>query len=343
MTEAPVHRSRGKTHVARALWYTAPETAEIRSERLAPAPPGWLTVRTHFTAISRGTERIVWSGRIAPSEWQRMRAPAQSGDFPFPVKYGYSAAGQVIDGPKEWVGANTFALHPHQDLFHLPPERAIRLPDHLPLKRATLAANMETALNGVWDSAAAPGDRSVVVGAGVVGLLITFLCARLPGARVDVIDPAPERRAIVEAFGAAFHPPGEDTLATIGDSADIVFHASATAAGLQSAIDLAGFEARVIEMSWYGDRPVEVLLGGAFHAKRLTIVSSQVGHVATNHRSRWSHARRLETAAALLDDDRLDAVLAGSIAFDDLPQRIGDILSGTDGGLSPVIAYDQPS
>ena len=343
MTRAPVHRSRGHTHVARALWYTAPETAEIRSERLAPAPPGWLTVRTHFTAISRGTERLIWSGRIAPTEWQRMRAPAQSGDFPFPVKYGYSAAGQVIDGPEEWIGVNTFALQPHQDIFHVHPERAVRVPDHIPLQRATLAANMETALNGVWDGTAGPGDRIVVVGAGVVGLLIAFLCARLPGTRVDVIDLVPERRPIVEAFGATFHLLGQETVATIGDNADTVFHASATAAGLQAAIDLAGFEGRVVEISWYGDLPIEVSLGGAFHAKRLTIVSSQVGHVAANRRARWTHARRLEKAAALLDDECLDALLAGTIAFDDLPARIGAILTGTDGGLSPVVAYDPSS
>lgn len=341
MTEAPVHRSRGRTRVARALWYIAPGTAEIRTERLAPAPPGWLTIETRFTAISRGTERLVWSGRIAPSEWQRMRAPAQEGDFPFPVKYGYSAAGQVIEGPKEWLGLNTFALHPHQDVFCLPPERVVRVPDHIPLKRATLAANMETALNGVWDSGAAPGDRIVVVGAGVVGLLITYLCARLPGATVAVLDPASERRTIVEAFGATFHPPGPEALAAIGADADIVFHASATAAGLQSAIDVAGFEARLVEMSWYGDRPVDVCLGGAFHARRLTLVSSQVGHVAPGHRARWPHRRRLETAAALLDDDRLDALLAGAVAFDDLPARLGDILEASAGGLSPVIAYGE--
>ncbi len=326
-------------HIARALWYTAPETVEIRSERLEPAPPGWLTIKTHYSSISRGTEQLVWSGRIAPTEWQRMRAPAQSGNFPFPVKYGYSTAGQVIDGPKEWVGLNTFALHPHQDLFRLPPDRVIRVPDHIPLKRATLAANMETALNGVWDSQAAPGDRIVIVGAGVVGLLIAYLTAGLPGTKVDVIDPVAERRTLVEAFGATFHPPGPDTLGNLGSDADIVFHASATAPGLQSAIDLAGFEARLVEMSWYGDRPVEVSLGGAFHAKRLTVISSQVGHVATSHRARWTHTRRLETAAALLDDDRLDQLLAGTIAFDDLPARIANILQGNEGGLSPVIAY----
>jgi NADPH:quinone reductase-like Zn-dependent oxidoreductase len=340
MTEAPVQRSRGLMHMARALWYTAPETVEIRSEHLLPAPPGWLTIQTHFSAISRGTERLVWSGRIAPTEWQRMRAPAQSGEFPFPVKYGYSSAGQVIDGPKEWIGLNTFALYPHQDIYHLTPERVVRVPDHIPLARATLAANMETALNGVWDSAAGPGDRIVVVGAGVIGLLIAYLTAALPGTKVDVIDPMAERRTLVESFGATFHTPGPDTHENLGADADVVFHASATAPGLQGAIDLAGFEARVVEMSWYGDRPVEVALGGAFHAKRLTLVSSQVGHVATNRRARWTHARRLETAAALLDDDRLDALLAGTIAFDELPSRIADILQGNEGGLSPVIAYD---
>ena len=339
MTEAPVHRSRGSMRIARALWYTAPETVEIRTERLAPAPPGWLTIETHFTAISRGTERLVWSGRIAPSEWQRMRAPNQSGEFPFPVKYGYSASGQVVDGPKEWLGLNTFALFPHQNVFSLPPEGVVRVPDHVPLKRATLAANMETALNGLWDSAAGPGDRIVVVGAGIVGLLIAYLASRLPATSVHVIDPAPERRTIAESFGATFHAPDAVSADMIGGDADVVFHASATAAGLQTAIDLAGFEAALVEMSWYGDRPVVIALGGAFHAKRLRIISSQVGHVAAARRVRWPHARRLETAAALLDDERLDGLLTTTVAFDDLPRRIADILGAGAGGLSPVVAY----
>jgi threonine dehydrogenase-like Zn-dependent dehydrogenase len=343
MTNTPVGRSRGSIRVTRSLWYTAPRQVEIRSERAPPAAPGWLTIETHYSAISRGTERLIWSGSVPEAEWQRMRAPFQTGDFPFPVKYGYSAAGVVVDGPADWIGARTFSLHPHQDLFSLPADRVTRLADTMPLARATLAANMETALNAIWDSAAGLGDKIVVVGAGIVGLLVTYLAARLPGTEVHVIDIAHERRAIVEAMGATFHcaddPSSEHKTDNIGDSADAVFHTSASAAGLNAAIAACGFEATLIEMSWYGDREIGALLGGAFHSKRLRLVSSQVGHVSAGRRARWSHKRRLDTAATLLDDTILDQLVGETIAFADVPGRIGGIFDDADGGLSPIIAY----
>lgn len=329
--------------MARALWYTAPGKVELRPERLAPLAPGWLTIETHFSAISRGTEQLIWHGAIAESEWQRMRAPFQDGDFPFPVKYGYSAAGVVIDGPPEWIGTNTFALYPHQEVFALPAANAIRLPEGVPLKRATLAANMETALNAVWDSGAGPADRIVIVGAGVVGLLITFLVARLPGTQTYVVDVVPERRAIVEAFGATFVAAGEDAGAAIGEDADVVFHTSASAGGLHTAIAACGFEAALVELSWYGNATIEIGLGGAFHAKRLRLVSSQVGHVATSRRARWTHGRRLQAAAGLLADDRLDALVGDTVPFDQLSTQMADILGGARGGLAPVIAYPPAS
>lgn len=339
MSNTTVSRSRGSIRIAQSLWYTAPHTVEIRSERLPPAPTGWLTIETHYSAISRGTEQLIWRGAIAESEWQRMRAPFQDGDFPFPVKYGYSAAGVVIDGPPEWIGTNTFALYPHQDVFALPADRVTRLPDGIPLQRATLAANMETALNAVWDSGTGPADKIVIVGAGIVGLLITYLTARLPGSDVFVVDVAPERRAIVEAMGATFAPAGADVGDTIGDDADVVFHTSASAPGLATAINACGFEAALIELSWYGDATLNVALGGAFHAKRLRLISSQVGHVATTRRARWSHDRRLQAAAALLDDALLDQLVGTSVPFDQLTTQMPTIFDTAGGGLAPVIAY----
>ncbi|MFY0614545.1 MAG: zinc-binding alcohol dehydrogenase [Hyphomicrobiaceae bacterium] len=339
MSNPTVSRSRGRIRVARSLWYTAPKTVEIRSERLPPSPPGWLTIETHYSAVSRGTEQLIWRGAVAESEWQRMRAPFQDGDFPFPVKYGYSAAGIVIDGPPEWIGASTFALFPHQDVFSLPADRVTRLPDAIPLKRATLAANMETALNAVWDSGAAPADKIVIVGGGIVGLLITYLVAKLPGSHVYVIDVMPERRTIVEAMGATFVLAGADASDVIGDDADVVFHTSANAQGLAAAISACGFEASLVELSWYGDADIAVALGGAFHAKRLRLISSQVGHVATRRRARWSLARRLNAAANLLDDPLLDHLVGAAVAFDELTSQMPTIFDKAGGGLAPVIAY----
>ena len=296
-------------------------------------------IETHYSAISRGTEQLIWHGTVPESEWQRMRAPHQEGDFPFPVKYGYSAAGVVINGPPEWVGANTFALHPHQDLFALPIEQVTRLPATVPLKRATLAANMETALNAVWDSGVGPGEKIVIVGAGIVGLLLTYLLTRMPGSDVIVVDIAAERRSIVDAMGATFVDVSDNTAPALGDDADVVFHTSASAQGLTTAIDACGFEATLIELSWYGSTKTEIELGGAFHAKRLRLVSSQVGHVATAKRARWTHARRLHAAAALLADPLLDQLVGKTVPFALAASQMTDIFADKGGSLAPVIAY----
>lgn len=334
-----VGRSRGSIRIARSLWYTGPQQVEIRSDRLAPTPPGWLTIETHYSAISRGTEQLIWNGAIDQGEWQRMRAPFQEGDFPFPVKYGYSAAGVVVDGPPEWIGANTFTLFPHQDVFALPADRVTRLPDDLPLRRATLAANMETALNAIWDSGIGPADKVVIVGAGIVGLLLTFLTARIPGTVVKVVDVSPARRQIVRDMGASFMAADTQLADALGDDADVVFHTSASQPGLTTAINACGFEATLVELSWYGSKSVNVGLGGAFHSKRLRLISSQVGHVASSRRARWSHARRLAAAASFLNHDILDQLVTDSVAFDQLPAQMAAIFNNTGGGLAPVIAY----
>ena len=181
-------RSTGKTRMARALWYARKGVAELRPAPLPRPRPGEARVRTLFSGISRGTERLVFNGAVGQSEWERMRGPNQEGAFPFPVKYGYCATGVVEEGPAELVGRTVFCLHPHQDFFNVPAAALVPVPDGVPARRATLAANMETALNALWDGGAGPGDRIVVVGAGVVGLLVTSLAARLPGAEVTAVD-----------------------------------------------------------------------------------------------------------------------------------------------------------
>lgn len=328
-------RSTGKMHVARSLWYAKPGVVELRTAPLPPLRPGEARVRTLFSGVSRGTERLILNGRVPESEWTRMRAPLQEGAFPFPVKYGYCATGMVEDGPPELVGQNVFCLHPHQDVFNAPADMLMPLPASLPARRATLAANMETALNAHWDAGSGPADRIVVVGAGVVGLLVALIAARLPGSSVTVVDVAADRRTIVENLGAEYAPPG----AAPAD-ADIVFHTSATAAGLATAIAAAGKEATVVELSWYGETSVSLGLGGAFHSRRLKLLSSQVGEVAAARRPRWSYRRRLQAALALLDRvNALDALVAEDVAFADTPKLLPGLLADGATGLVPVIRY----
>ncbi len=319
---------------AEALWYSAAGVGEIRPEPLREAGPDQVRVRVLYSAISRGTERLIYSGRIPASEHERMRAPYMAGSFPFPVKYGYATVGRVELGPAELSGRTVFALHPHQTAFNLPAEAVTPISDGVPARRAVMAANMETALNAVWDAAPGPADRIAVVGAGVVGALVAWLCGRIPGTEVTLVDVEPSRAALARSLGLGFARP-EDA----PPDCDLVVHASGTAAGLTTALRLAGNEAIVLELSWYGEGDIAVPLGRAFHSRRLKLVSSQVGQVAASHRPRWTHARRLAAALELLADPALDALLAPAIDFHDLPERLPDILGPTGGVLCQVVKY----
>ena len=320
--------------VAEALWYSRPGQAEIRQETLAPPGAGEVRVRALFGAVSRGTEALVLAGRVPESEFERMRAPFMAGNFPFPVKYGYATVGRIEGGPEALRGRTVFTLYPHQNFFNIPASAAVVLPENLPPQRAVLAANMETALNAVWDAAPGPADRIAIVGAGVVGSLVAYLCGRLPGADVTLVDINPARAELAQALGVSFARPK-----TAKGDCDLVVHASGNAAGLDTALALAGEEATVLEMSWYGDAPVTALLGGAFHSRRLRLISSQVGQIAPSHRPRWTHGRRLAAALALLTDPRLDALLAPPVAFRDLARRLPDILDAKSGMLCQSITY----
>ena len=318
--------------MAKALWYVGDGRAELREEAVAPPGAGEVRVRALYGAISRGTERLVASGRVPASEYERMRAPLMAGAFPFPVKYGYATVGRVEEGDPP--GQVVFVLHPHQDEFTIPAAMAVPVPKAVPPARAVLAANMETALNALWDGAPGPADRIAVVGGGIVGLLIARLCARMPGAEVTLIDIAPEREKLARALGVGFATPDEAPR-----DCDLVFHASANAKGLTTALALAGEEATIVELSWYGAGEIAVPLGEAFHSRRLRLVASQVGKVAPSHRSRWTHGRRLAAALALLDDPALDVLLAPAIGFGELPGRIPALLAPTGDARCPLIRY----
>ncbi len=298
---------------------------------------GVMRLRALFSGISRGTERLVLNGSVPESEHTRMRCPFQEGDFPFPVKYGYCFVGEVVEGPQERVGETCFALHPHQNMAEIPVDAAVPLPDDLPARRAVLAANMETALTAVWDSGAAPGDRVLVVGAGVLGLLIAALAAAVPGTEVTISDLNPARAAIANRLGIHFA-----TRTEIADNFDIAINASASAGGLRLAMEKAGHEARVVEASWHGANDVTLPLGGAFHSRRLQLISSHVGHIPTAKAGRWSHRRRMETALRLLAAmPELDALITHELAFEDAPDRLPALINDSADALCIVLRYAQ--
>ena len=318
-----------------AFWVAAPGKGEIRRQSLRPLAPDELLIRASASAISRGTESLVFRGEVPQSEWQRMRCPFQEGEFPTPVKYGYAVAGVVENGPAEWRGRRVFCLHPHQSRFIVPQDAVLAIPEDVPDRRATLAANMETALNGLWDGMPGPGDRIAVVGAGVVGALVAALAARLPGAEVELIDIEPTRAALAASLGCCFAPPSQARR-----EADLVIHASGTRDGLATALEIAGFEATIVEMSWYGTRVVPLPLGGAFHSRRLTLRSSQVGTVPPGRRQRWSRRRRLTLALALLRDPFFDQLLTGEAELEAVPELMPQLAVSSAGVLCHTVRYD---
>lgn len=320
--------------VARAFWVVAPGRGEIRAEPLGPASADDLLVRAICSGVSRGTEALVFQGRVPPSEYQRMRAPFQAGEFPAPVKYGYASVGQVERGPREFQGRYVFVLHPHQTRYVVPGHAAHLLPDGVPPPRAVLAANLETAINGLWDARPHIGDRVVVVGAGAVGCLVAWLAGRMPGCEVELVDVNPDRASVARALGVGFATP-----ASVSDGADVVIHASGSPAGLDLALRVAGFEATIVEMSWYGTEVVPLPLGEAFHARRLRLVSSQVGSVAPAQRARWDARRRMRLALALLADQALDVLITGESDFDALPATMAKLAAEPGGTLCHRIRY----
>lgn len=319
---------------ARAFWVAEAGRGEIRAETLPAPATGEAVVRTLYSGISRGTESLVFLGKVPPSEHARMRAPFQAGEFPAPVKYGYCNVGVVEHGPADLVGRAVFCLHPHQTRYVVPATALTPLPEDVPPARAVLAANMETAVNALWDASPRIGDRIGIVGAGTLGCLVAWLAARVAGTEVELIDVDPHKTAVAAALRIPFRSPE-----TAARELDLVVHTSATAAGLATALDLAGFEATIVELSWFGASSPTVPLGATFHSRRLTIKSSQVGGIPAAQRGRWDYARRMRLALSLLAHAELDALFTGESPFDDLPEVLARLATAPGYTLCHRIVY----
>ncbi|WP_262528783.1 zinc-dependent alcohol dehydrogenase [Agrobacterium tumefaciens] len=297
----------------------------MREESIETLVENEVLVRSLYSGISRGTESLIFNGAVPQSEFDRMRGPHMGGNFPFPVKYGYACVGRVEAGPEDLLGEIVFCLHPHQDFFVTTRDMVSPLPKGLPPQRAVLAANMETALNIVWDALIQPGDRVAVFGGGVVGTLAASLSGRIAGTETVLVDTNRSRSELARAMQIAFVDAGK-----LGGEYDVLINASASSAALSEAIDHASIEARIVEASWYGDKAVSLSLGGAFHSNRLSLISSQVGCIPASRRTRWTFGRRLRKALELLQDDRLDHLITGETAFDELSAAYPRILTSQD-------------
>ncbi|ROT99602.1 dehydrogenase [Marinobacter sp. R17] len=321
----------------RAFWVTGYRRGELRPVQVSRqqlAETGDVIVETLYSGISRGTESLVFHGRVPESEHARMRCPFQEGDFPFPVKYGYANVGRVLEGPSSLKNRVVFSLFPHQTCFRVPESAVVPLPEGLPPERAVLAANMETAVNALWDATPRVGDRVAVIGCGVVGCLVAWMARRIPGTRVLAIDPDPDKAAILEQLGVHWRAESDGR-----DDYDLVIHASGHPDGLETALGLAGVEARIVEMSWYGDRPVPLSLGSAFHSRRLSLIASQVGRIAPVQSARWNHRERMALALKLLQAPELDVLIHSECRLTDLPSAMASVTTADSGVLCHRVIY----
>ncbi|WP_200207566.1 zinc-dependent alcohol dehydrogenase [Micromonospora coerulea] len=323
------------TRDARAFWLRAPGEGEIRPVTVPDPGPHEVLVRTRYSGVSRGTESVVFAGRVPADQYVTMRAPFQEGDFPAPVKYGYLSVGVVEEGPDALRGRTVFCLYPHQTAYVVPADAVVVVPEGVPAARAVLAGTVETAVNALWDAAPLVGDRVTVVGGGMVGCCVAALLARFPGVRAELVDADPARAAVAAALGVDFALPAD-----AAGGRDLVVHASASAAGLQRSLELLRPEGTVLELSWYGDRPITLSLGGTFHSRRLSIRSSQVGTVSPRRADR-SFTDRLALALDLLADPAFDALLTGRSRFAELPDVLDRLGSGRLPALCQLITYDE--
>lgn len=324
-------------------WTEAPRRGrwrEVPTPHVAD-PRHELRVRTTATAVSRGTETLVHTGAVPEAVAHLMGAPRQLGEFPYPVSYGYLGVGVVDEGPQQWLGTRVFGLLPHHTHHLVGPDDLQPIPEGVPDHRALLAGAAETGLNILWQEPPRFGDRVAIIGAGMIGASTALLASRLPLERLEIVETDPRRRRLLEGLGLSAVAP-EHAAA----DCDIVVHTSGTEAGLARALELTGDDGTIVEASWFGTRSPSVPLGADFHARRLSIVASQVGQVALGRRARRTRAQRLRTALLALRDDRFDALLTGTSPWRELPAVMDEITG--DGAsaaatLCHVLTYENPT
>ena len=335
---------------ARAVWFAGPGRAEIRAESLPAVGPRELLVRAERSAISHGTEMLVYRGQVPPD--LTLDLPTLAGGFDFPVKYGYAGIGTVLEAGREVTevrtGDRVFCLHPHQTRYVVSSELAWRLPDELDPERGVFAANVETALNVLLDTPVRLGERVLVFGQGTVGLLIGMLARRNGAGRVVVVDPIEHRRVLALSLGAdaALDPTAATTDAlfeTLGGRPDLVYEASGSPTALQSAIDAVADDGTVTVCSWYGTKAAPLLLGGRFHRGRVHLRSSQVGRIAPELGGRWDYARRRATVLGLLAELPVERLISHRVAFEEAAQAYALVAERPDETIQVVLTYGESS
>ena len=315
-----------------ALWHLSAKESLIRTQPDLPVSDGQCRIESAYSLISSGTETLVASGQVPVELHHSMEVPYMEGDFSFPVKYGYSLVGKVVEGSRSLLSKYVHLLHPHQSDCVVSEKDVTIIPNEIPPQRAVLTSNLETALNAIWDSSLSAGDQILVVGMGLVGSLVAHLSCQFPATQVQVAEADPIRQSLAKHQGFQLYDPSDEPF-------DVAFHTSGSSAGLQTCIDAVGNEGKIVELSWYGTRSSEIKLGGSFHQQRKRIISSQVSQLPPHQQARWDYRRRKQTVLELLQDDRWDQFLTATVNFADTPQLFDKLRQGNRSQLSWTIRY----
>ena len=333
--------------LAQQLWFTAPQQVEVREQQLSVPTAGEVLVQTLCSAISAGTELLVYRGQLpADISLDATLANLQQSTA-YPLQYGYASVGRVVALGSEmdasWRDALVFAFQPHASHFLTTPANLIRVPDGIEPEAALFLANMETAVNLVQDGQPAIGEKVVVLGQGIVGVLLLQVLQQFPLAQLAAVDALADRRQRALAIGAntVADPTAVAELqhALSNNGADLVYEVSGVPTALNLAITLSGYASRIVIGSWYGNKSAAIELGGAAHRNRLQLITSQVSTLAPALSGRWDKQRRFDVAWQMIRQLNPQQWITQRAALTDASTLYQQIHNGRADLLQAVFTY----
>ena len=342
--------------------FVGPSSVEVTSTDLAEPAPDEVRVRTTASAVSPGTELLIYRGKAPDTLSTDASIESLSGELAFPLTYGYAAVGEVVatggNVDASWRGTRVFSFQPHASHFNAAPEALVPIPDRVTDEDAVLIPSLETAVTLLMDGRPMIGERIVVFGQGIIGLLTTALLSSTPHECLYTVEPTPSRQRWSEELGAdasfdsdagldaladALHlKNAEATDAAEGpyEGADLIYEVSGHAEVLDQCLSLAGFDGRIIVGSWYGTKPASLDLGGRFHRSRMRLSSSQVSTIAPRYRGRWTKDRRMSHVVSLLSDISPSQLINHEVPLRDAPELYRRLDEGDEDILQPIFRYD---
>lgn len=314
----------------KALWHIDSQTSALKEVKPPLDKEGLLEIETHYSLISTGTERLVSLGEVSPSFNSSMAVPYMEGGFGLPIKYGYSLVGKVVSEGK-YKGKNVHLMHPHQSRCWVKEEHVTLLPDEISLKKAPLISNIETVINAIWDSEITIGQTVLIAGFGNIGTLLAETIRHIPGVNIHILEQNKWRQKKAKELGYHISP--------IND-VDIAFDTTASSGGLQACIKAVKEEGSVINLSWYGSKPIQINLGEDFHYGRKKIISSQVSIIPHHKQSNWDYAKRKALAIQLLIKYPYERCISNYVPFKESVDFYHRLRKGEQGdGLIWCIEY----